>query len=206
MARNPWERMPGESAAAYAAALMYFELGADRSQNAVGNKVGKTRQHVSRLAMKYEWSERARAWDTHCLKLKLDADIAAMKAAAAARAKKWAAREDEFDEDLWASFKSAVRRLKRADREDSAADDQPAERPAVVDYSRILRDVIDSRCMGAEALAPHRPTAAESEPFAAPATPEAGEVLTPPPGMSADHAALALRAIAQATGGGGPAE
>jgi len=61
---NPWDRQEGESAKAYEAFMVYLELGDERSQQAVGKKLAKSRQLISRWSATYRWVERAVAYDT----------------------------------------------------------------------------------------------------------------------------------------------
>lgn len=60
---NPWERQEGESAKAYEAFMVYLKLGDERSQQAVGKELAKSRQLISRWSATYRWVERAAAYD-----------------------------------------------------------------------------------------------------------------------------------------------
>lgn len=62
---QPWERQKGESAQAFAAFLVYLQMGADRSLSAVGQKVGKSRALMERWSSANSWVERCRAWDNY---------------------------------------------------------------------------------------------------------------------------------------------
>lgn len=62
MANFPAQR-PSESAQAYEAACAYFVMGADRSQEAVSQKLGKSRQIISRWSAQHDWVERTRTYD-----------------------------------------------------------------------------------------------------------------------------------------------
>lgn len=65
--------LPAESAQAYQAAVAYFEMGADRSQEAVSQKLGKSRQLMSRWSAQHDWPERARAYDAQLAELAAEA-------------------------------------------------------------------------------------------------------------------------------------
>ena len=63
MASYPAQR-DTESTQAYQAACAYFALGADRSQEAVSQQLGKSRQIMSRWGAQHDWVARAREYDT----------------------------------------------------------------------------------------------------------------------------------------------
>ena len=67
---NEWDQLPGESSKAYEAARTYFELGANRSQEAVCKELAKSRALISRWASKYDWVERARIYDNQINKVR----------------------------------------------------------------------------------------------------------------------------------------
>lgn len=56
-------QLPNESSQAYEAACLYFGMGADRSQEAVSDKLAKSRQLLSRWSAQHNWIERARQYD-----------------------------------------------------------------------------------------------------------------------------------------------
>jgi len=63
-----WERQPHESSKAYAAFCIYRDLGAERSLDkalAAANKKPTNRRHWARWMDKYNWLERARAYDDY---------------------------------------------------------------------------------------------------------------------------------------------
>ena len=62
---QPWERQKGESAQAFAAFLVYLQMGVDRSLSAVGQRLGKSRALMERWSSANSWVERCRAWDNH---------------------------------------------------------------------------------------------------------------------------------------------
>lgn len=63
-AKEPWERQPRETPDAYAAFIVYRDLGPfGRSINAVARAIGKTRTVPKRWHEQYRWDERAGLWD-----------------------------------------------------------------------------------------------------------------------------------------------
>ena len=63
-----WERQPYESSKAYAAFCIYRDLGTERSLDkalAAANKKPTNRRHWARWMGKYNWLERARAYDDY---------------------------------------------------------------------------------------------------------------------------------------------
>lgn len=56
-------RIDGESAKAHAARIEYVLMGPQRSQEAVSQKLGKSRQLMYRWATQYGWSDSARQYD-----------------------------------------------------------------------------------------------------------------------------------------------
>lgn len=62
--RDPWERQPGESGPAYAAFIVYRDLGPlQRSIKKASETIGKARNNCSRWARAWRWTERAELWD-----------------------------------------------------------------------------------------------------------------------------------------------
>jgi len=60
---NQWERRPGESAKAYAAARVYFELGARRSIEVVAQRCRRSSSLLRRWSGHFQWVKRAVAYD-----------------------------------------------------------------------------------------------------------------------------------------------
>lgn len=60
----PWERFPKESAPAFEAFATYRDMGADRTVRAVAATLHKSLQLMGRWSSRWEWVERAHAWDT----------------------------------------------------------------------------------------------------------------------------------------------
>lgn len=87
-----FDRRRGETAQAYEAARIYFDLRANRSIAAVGQKLGKSKALMERWSARWSWVERARAYDGL-----LDQEVRKAIAAAAQRvAKDWEAREQAY--------------------------------------------------------------------------------------------------------------
>lgn len=63
MDANAWDRLPSESAKAYAAFSLYLEMDTARSLAAVSRKCGKHRTLLERWSGKYNWVARARDYD-----------------------------------------------------------------------------------------------------------------------------------------------
>lgn len=88
---HPWDRQPKESDVAYALFVKYRDLGEGRSMAAMdaeskpnGSRKKRVPGHIQDYCTKFQWPERAAAWDSH-VQAELD------KAALAER-KKWEAR------------------------------------------------------------------------------------------------------------------
>lgn len=57
-------RQPNERAERHEARVLYLTMGADRSQEAVSAKLGKSRQLISRWSAQDGWAEQARTYDS----------------------------------------------------------------------------------------------------------------------------------------------
>ena len=60
---KPWEQMPGESGAAYAAFLAYRNMGATRTYVATARSLRRHESLMRRWATRHRWQERAWRWD-----------------------------------------------------------------------------------------------------------------------------------------------
>ena len=58
-----WERKKGESSEAYAAFKLYYQMGDKRSCTKVVQKLNKSRALITGWCGKWDWVERARAYD-----------------------------------------------------------------------------------------------------------------------------------------------
>jgi hypothetical protein len=104
-----FERLDGETAQAYEAARVYFDLRAERSIVAVGKKLRKGRSLISRWSIKWNWVDRARAHDAS-----FDLEIGKAMAEAARRiAQEWEGRENALRER---TYDTSVRGLDKFDK------------------------------------------------------------------------------------------
>ena len=89
-----WNRMPRESARAYAAASVYFKMRANRSLAAVAKMQGKNVSLMERWSKRWGWVNRAIAYDDQLAREEQKAIIKET----AARAVEWRRRADEQPE------------------------------------------------------------------------------------------------------------
>lgn len=129
---EPWERITEgdvkESTQAYAAALMYFELGPDRSLKAVAQALAKGSkrdregiripQHIRSWCSKYGWVERAKAYDAHHNRIRLDATAQVVEARAKSDVETALEREAAIRERHWLIYDQVTARLVKALRDD----------------------------------------------------------------------------------------
>jgi len=86
-----WDKQPRESARAYEAARLYFEMRADRSHAAVAQKLRKNKSLIERWSSKWRWIDRALAFDAHLSAQERNA----CETAARKDAEKWQRRQEE---------------------------------------------------------------------------------------------------------------
>jgi hypothetical protein len=104
-----FERRDGETVQAYEAARVYFDLRASRSVVAVGQKLVKSRSLISRWSIKWDWVERARAYDIF-----FDLEVKVALAEAARKvAQDWEEREQAMRERM---YQIHLRGLNKLDR------------------------------------------------------------------------------------------
>ena len=58
-----WERQDGESAQAFEGFALYRDMGAERSLAKVAQKLGKSKALMERWSVRWQWGQRAEAWD-----------------------------------------------------------------------------------------------------------------------------------------------
>jgi hypothetical protein len=92
-----WLRQQNESAKAYEAARTYFEMGVSRSIEAVARKYQKSISLLNRWSQRYDWVERAEAYDKHQQELQEKA----REKAARIEAEKWARRREALRDEEW---------------------------------------------------------------------------------------------------------
>lgn len=81
---KPWDRQPGETDPAWAAFVVYRDLGLERSGAKVGKELGKSHQLIERWSAKNAWVTRVQAWDREQDRL-WQRDLAAVRRNAAKR-------------------------------------------------------------------------------------------------------------------------
>jgi len=89
-----YERRKGETADAYEAARAYFELGAGRSLAGVSKKLSKNVGLLKRWSVRWDWVNRAIAWDEVMDKARDEAVRKALSTEAVRVAEEWATREN----------------------------------------------------------------------------------------------------------------
>lgn len=97
-----WIRQEGEPAKAYAGAQIYFELGKDRTLKKVAERVGVTDRTIQNWSSRWNWIERAAAFDRHNQTSKLQIEEEELRRSAREEAQRWAEkraalREEAFD-------------------------------------------------------------------------------------------------------------
>lgn len=97
-----WRRQKGESPQAYDAARIYFEMAANRSLEAVGQKCNKSVSLLGRWSSRWNWVERARDYDAHLAVLEQIAREKQIEENAA----KWAERQEQIREEGWALYEA----------------------------------------------------------------------------------------------------
>lgn len=133
---EPWERItegkPKESNEAYAAALAYFELGPGRSLPKLAARLAEgtgavSKQHRSSIGVsghirawcaKYRWVERAKAYDAHHNRIRLDATAQVVEARAKSDVETALEREAAIRERHWLIYDQVTARLVKALRDD----------------------------------------------------------------------------------------
>lgn len=76
---EPWERQKGETSRAYEAFAAYRDMGPDRSQRKLGQKLSKNTATIAGWSTKYEWVKRVAAWDAEQDRIARQAQIDEIK-------------------------------------------------------------------------------------------------------------------------------
>ena len=122
-----FERLPGETDRAFAAFLVYRNMGADRSIRKAGRKLSKNYATLNQWSVKNSWTERAAAFDDHAAK----AEVEAIEDRARKDAKKWADRLNAHRERRFRlgslMLRTAEKLLSGKKRPDPAAADRLAK-------------------------------------------------------------------------------
>lgn len=79
-APEPWERQPEETTKAFEAFRVYRDLGSERSIAKAGKQLGKNRVTLEGWSSKFNWVERAAAWDAEQDRIARMEQIKAIKA------------------------------------------------------------------------------------------------------------------------------
>ena len=122
---TPPTQLADEPNKAFAAFRCYLGMGRKRSQQRVSRKLAVSRQYVSRLAVRYKWTERLSAAMLEDRKIELDAKAqAALEAAREIEARREAVRKDAWR--LYGKFVEAIEQhlrlsLNRSRPSDAAA-------------------------------------------------------------------------------------
>jgi hypothetical protein len=77
-----WDKLPEESGKAFEAADVYFKLGTTRSVREVAEKCKKSESRFYKLSHRYNWTERAAAYDEFCRQIKIREHEESLKIAA----------------------------------------------------------------------------------------------------------------------------
>lgn len=122
-----FNRLPGETTKAYAAFRIFLKLGSERSVRKAARKRNKGVTVVAEWSSKYQWTERAAAFDEHVARI----EQAAMDKQAQADAQKWADRLNAHRERRFhigtLMLDTAEKLLKGRKRPDPAAADRLAK-------------------------------------------------------------------------------
>ncbi len=92
-----FEQQPKESDKAFAAFRTYLELGAQRSLQATGDKLGKSKNMMEKWSRKFDWCTRVQAHASHLA----DIERKSAEAMAVQNGTDWAARQQQHREDEW---------------------------------------------------------------------------------------------------------
>ena len=91
---KPFEQRPDETAKAFAAFTAYLDMGSQRSLEAVGRKLGKSKALMERWSKRHHWVSRVEAHARHLAVLTRTAEVEVVHEYALERAKRNAAQEE----------------------------------------------------------------------------------------------------------------
>lgn len=117
--QHGWQRIeatngePGESAQAYEAAKLYFEMAANRSLEAVAQKLHKSKTIVARWSGRWRWVERAADYDRYVDAHREDG----LQQARASDAQKWIERDEALRERFYSLGEVILEKMERMIRE-----------------------------------------------------------------------------------------
>lgn len=76
---EPWEQQEGETSKAFEAFCVYRDLGPSRSVAKACRMLGKSKGTLERWTTKYQWTQRATAWDAEVARVKTQAHLEELK-------------------------------------------------------------------------------------------------------------------------------
>lgn|SRR5262249_55232137 len=107
---NLWDKRAEESEQAFAAFVMYRDMGAERSTAKVGQRLGKSRTLMDRWSARHQWVERAHAYDKRQDRVRVEAaNKAIVKATEKAVTKRELTKERVLEETATIAFSRLTR-------------------------------------------------------------------------------------------------
>src|SRR2546423_7230516 len=100
-----FEQQPKESHKAFAAFSLYLNIGPQRSLEAVGRKLGKSKVLMERWSSKFDWLARVQAHAAHMAIVEREAT----EALATAKAAEWGQRQQQLREEEWEIHDECIR-------------------------------------------------------------------------------------------------
>jgi hypothetical protein len=107
---HPFEQQPRESTKAFAAFSLYLNLGPQRSLEAVGRKLGKSKVTMEKWSTKFGWVSRVQAFAAHMAVVEREAAEAIARASAA----EWGKRQQEVRHTEWEMHEECIRAAREA--------------------------------------------------------------------------------------------
>lgn len=115
---NLWDRMPKECEQYFEAFNVFKDLGVNRTIGKVANTLGKSMSHCYNMHQKWNWAERAKAWDDEVQKIKNNAQLKSVQQ----MCKRHADIAMAFQNPLVAIVKEAGRRIENKELESLSID------------------------------------------------------------------------------------
>lgn len=110
--KTEFDQLPKESAKAFAAFRAYLELGPERSVALVSKKVGKGACFLQRWAKKFDWEQRARAFEQHFNEIQRKA----MEKLACDKSVDWWNLHEPLKRQAWLEAEEAIQDVREARR------------------------------------------------------------------------------------------
>lgn len=95
--KRRWQRREGETAKAFTAARVYFDLGHERNIRTVAQMCRKSLSLIARWSSQHDWVERARDYDAYLAEAWEDSQLREIQE----NSRKWARRREEAREADW---------------------------------------------------------------------------------------------------------